>query len=148
VTPRRYRRKPIEVEAVQYDGSNVQAVVTFCNRDGQRNVMITRPPFVFASGHGWVYLDVGYYVFWRSPALHPDVLPAAEFEATYEPVEEPAAADGKTHGKTHMEWCASCQVWHVAAWPATGMTRIPECTLERRLLGIDAAGAPLEEEKA
>ena len=93
MTPRRYRRKPVEVEAVQWTGENFEEVSAFCKRHNGQTYPAHR-----AVNQGLLgYLDPKgrYALLAQGDWLTSDfgVCRESEFEATYEPVEDRPDAD-------------------------------------------------------
>lgn len=93
-TPAKFRKKPVEVEAIQWTGSNPAAVRAFTGDHRPTPDSGTHMVFTAQSGHGelyvaannaWVDIEVGEWIIRDARGFYPckpDI-----FAATYEAVE-------------------------------------------------------------
>jgi hypothetical protein len=81
----RYRKKPVEVEAIQYTGDNAQEIGRFAGLDA--SVMGRERALVIHSLEGTMHVSTGDYVIRGVSGEHypckPDI-----FHKTYDPVED------------------------------------------------------------
>jgi hypothetical protein len=74
----KYRKKPVVIDAVQYDGYNKDAIPCLCNCTGEGNPHIhTLEGSLYASPGDWIIRGVKGEYYPCKPAI---------FAATYEPV--------------------------------------------------------------
>ena len=91
MTPRRYRRKPIGVEAVQWTGENEDEISAFFLCDVDAWSVHHSGRLLFDSIEGAVLsLPKGGWLVKSGGVVSERFPDPAEFEATYGPVEEPA----------------------------------------------------------
>ncbi len=82
MTPKIYKAKPVEIEALQFDKNNISATADFCGNDFRQTAEGYEIKHL---SYGWVFLDHGDYVvkieggFYRNPK--------EAFELKYETVE-------------------------------------------------------------
>ena len=102
-SPKRYRKKSVEVEAVQWTGENREEVEALTGGKGT----VSGPSFLLPTGTA----DVGdYIVHSQYGTFFP--CPNEEFHATYEPVEEGEFEHCKRCGRGNAVWSAPSPLWN------------------------------------
>jgi hypothetical protein len=154
VTPRRYRRKPIEVEAVQLDPADYDAmcaVVGWCEgrpvgdeEDNGTHIL------AIDTREGPMYADAGDWII-KEPFPTEDrrfyPCKASIFEATYEPVEEPAPSASGEEPERAMTVAEVAAFYRSACLSGETVNDALDDKFVR-IIRAARSGAPLEEEKA
>ena len=109
---KRFRKKPVEIEAIQWTGDNLKEVITFTGKHPKRNKWFTtfeeyelhvkedRQQFKIFTLEGVMTASVGDWIIRGVQGEHypckPDI-----FEQTYEPVDPPSlpTSNGDSDGK-------------------------------------------------